>query len=275
MSQAAGDRRPVLLTFAGTGVDMWTGYPADIARAVGDAWYWQPVNYGPNGIPATFPMGPSVDSGFREGLRLIREEHPNASGYGVLGYSQGAEPASMLLNEFRSGSLRDLSDRFVGGTVIGNPMREKGRFIGATDPGGRGISQKRLVDTPRATRLSRNVPAWNEYVEPGDIYANVPDNEIGDDMTAIYRLIMIRSILDLIGPGNSLLEQVTELLQSPLQRFPAAVQAIIKALMFFGAKPATAAHIEYHLRQVQPGRTYFEHAVNRTRELGLAALSVA
>jgi hypothetical protein len=53
------------------------------------------------------------------------------------------------------------------------------------------------------------------------------------------------------------------------------VQALIKGIVFFGSKPACAAHVEYHIREVQPGRTYFQHAVNRMRELGQAAMSAA
>lgn len=235
--------KPVLLTFAGTGADMWTGYPADVARRLEDRWYFQPVNY----PAATFPMGPSVDAGVREALRLVAHQHNNAPAFGVVGYSQGAICASRVLDEFRTGRLRH--KRLIAGATFGNPCRE------LDTNGGRGIADTRITNTP---------DYWIDEFDPMDIYANVPNNDVGEDMTAIYRLVQLRNLLDLIGP-DSILDQITEVLRSPLREFPAMVAAIVKALVFFGRKPATAPHIEYHVRETAPGVTYFDRAVDHLR----------
>lgn len=243
--------KPVLLTFSGTGVDMWTGYPADVARRVEDKWYFQPVAY----PAATFPMGPSVDVGVREGVRLVLNEHRNATAFAIASYSQGSICAALLLDEFRHGALKAFEHRLIAGVAFGDPCREQGKAVGR-DPGGRGISDKRINGTP---------DWYHQYADPMDLYTNVPNDDVGEDMTAIFRLVQLRSLLDLIGP-DSLLEQVTEILTSPLREFPAMISAIVRGLVFVGAKPATASHIEYHLREAVPGVTYFDHAVQYLRD---------
>ncbi|SKU72341.1 Bacteriophage protein [Mycobacteroides abscessus subsp. massiliense] len=271
--------KPVLLTAAGTGVDMWTGYPAEVARAVEDIWYFQPINYGPNGIPAIFPMGPSTDSGINEGVRLVLEEIPAGTPIGLCGYSQGGMVVSRLLDEFRTGRLKARQRDLVAGLTFGNPDRE----VDAN--GGRGISNRRIKGTP--------VDWWLDLFDERDIYGNVPNNDVGEDMTAIFRLVQLRGIDDLIGE-DSLLQQALELVlggglaipsnpldlmgmlsklgvTGPLSGFPAAVMAIVKAITFFGSKPATAPHIEYHLREISPGVTYLDRGIAFIREQGLAA----
>lgn len=280
--------KPVLLTASGTGADMWTGYPADVAHEVEDIWYFQPINYGPNGIPAVFPMGPSTDSGVEEGVRLVLEEIPPGLPIGLCGYSQGGMVVSRLLDEFRGGRLKSRQRDLVAGLTFGNPDRELGAHAGSRDPGGRGISNRRIKGTPSW---------WADLAEPNDIYTNVPNNDVGEDMTAIFRLVQLRGLDDLIGE-DSLLEQALELIMGggmviptspldlvglmtklgvngPLSGFPAAVMAAVKALTFFGSKPATAPHIEYHIREIEPGVTYFDWGVAFLREQGRLAVARA
>ncbi len=246
----------MLLTASGTGADHWTGYPADVARRCADLYYWQPIRYGPNGIPAPFPMGSSAQSGIDEGVRLILEAEARPSvevpdGYAVDGYSQGGMVVSALLDEFRTGRLKHLNHKFMGGGAFGNPWRE------LDDRGGRGISDRRIVNTP---------DTWAEEFDPGDIYANVPDNRVGEDMTAIFRLVQLRNVWDVFG-RDSIVEQALEVVSGPLAGLRSVVEAIVRGLVFFGRKPMTAPHIEYHLRETSPGVTYFEHAVAHFRAL--------
>ncbi|QBI96265.1 lysin B [Mycobacterium phage Patt] len=251
--------KPVLLTFSGTGQNMWTGYAIEVANRVADQWFVQPVNYGPGGIPAVWPMGRSAKSGVDEGVRLVLQEHHDAPFYGITGYSQGGGAAALLLDEFRHGRLAALGDRLAGGVTFGNPFREKGSYAGAVDPGGRGIADTRTVDTPAG---------WLDCVDPGDIYANVPDNAVGDDMTLIYRLVW----LDDVGDVLALVAKLMRLLVSPLREFPSVVEALVRGIMFYGSKPRCAAHVEYHLRECPgTGMTYFEHAVQHLRQLGQQA----
>ncbi|QFP94818.1 lysin B [Mycobacterium phage Marshawn] len=242
--------KPVLLTAQGTGVDMWTGYPADVARRMEDLYYFQPIGRYP---AKTFPMGGSVKIGVDEGVSLILQHEAKPArevpdGYGLLGYSQGGWLVSDLLDEFRTGRLKHLNGKLMAGCTFGNPRRQ------LDDRGGRGISDNPLKGTP---------DFWVDEFDEGDIYANVPNNDVGEDMTAIFRLIRLSGITDVFA----IVTQVMEILQSPLKEFPAAVQAIVKAMVFFGRKPITAAHTEYHIRERSPGVTYYEHAVAHMRAM--------
>ncbi|AHZ95591.1 lysin B [Mycobacterium phage OkiRoe] len=286
--------KPMLLTGQGTGADMFTGYPHDLGVRLrdDDRVELQPIGKYPASM---FPMGPSVKIGVDEGVDLVlraeaRPAREVPDGYLLCGYSQGAWLVSDLLDEFRGGRLKHVAHKLAGGATFGNPRRE------LDQAGGRGIADKLIVGTP---------DTWVEEFDPGDIYANVPNNDVGEDMTAIFKLVRLNGIsdvvdlrggLDLVGvlggllvPGagqlgglagglgalfggaqeqNTIVEQVVEMLKSPLREFPAAVMAIVKAAVFFGRKPATAPHIEYHIRTVTPGGpTYFEHAVNHMRAM--------
>ncbi|QAY02762.1 lysin B [Mycobacterium phage Shaobing] len=249
--------KPVLLTASGTGADMWTGYPADLARRMEDLYYFQPIYYGPNGIPAPVPMGSSAQSGVDMGVRLVLEYEARPSlevpdGYALAGYSQGGMVASALLDEFRTGRLKSVRHKLMAGATFGNPCRELGTS------GGRGISDRRIVDTP---------DFWVDEFDPGDIYANVPDNEVGEDMTAIFKLVQLRGLSDVIGVG-SIVDRIMGVLRGPLAGLRSIVEAIVRALIFFGRKPITAPHVEYHLRPVVPGGpTYYEHAVAHMRAM--------
>ncbi|QFG14077.1 DNA helicase [Mycobacterium phage Curiosium] len=278
--------KPMLLTGQGTGVDMYTGYPHDLGVRLRDEGIveLQPIGKYP---AKTWPMGPSVKIGVDEGVDLVLKAEARPSrevpdGYELCGYSQGAWLVSDLLDEFRTGRLKHVRHKLIGGATFGNPRR------GLDENGGRGITDNVLVDTP---------DFWVDEFDPGDIYANVPNNDVGEDMTAIFKLVRLNGIGDVIdlnsalglggvllgagGPlgalggllgggaaeSNNITEQILEMLKSPLREFPAAVGAIVKAFMFFGRKPITAPHIEYHLREVSPGVTYYEHAVAHLRAM--------
>ncbi|AIM50364.1 lysin B [Mycobacterium phage Omnicron] len=278
---------PMLLTAQGTGVDMYTGYPHDLGVILRDEGLveLQPIGKYPARM---FPMGPSVKIGVDEGVDLVlkaeaRPAREVPDGYLLCGYSQGAWLVSDLLDEFRGGRLKHLRHKLAGGATFGNPRR------GLDEAGGRGIADKLIAGTP---------DTWVDEFDPGDIYANVPNNDVGEDMTAIFKLVRLNGIGDVIdlrsalglggvlggimpggnqlasmlggllggGEQNNITEQIVEMLKSPLREFPAAVQAIVKAAVFFGRKPTTAPHIEYHIRTVTPGGpTYFEHAVSHMR----------
>ncbi|ASR87199.1 lysin B [Mycobacterium phage LastHope] len=280
--------KPMLLTGQGTGVDMYTGYPHDLGVRLRDEGLveLQPIGKYPARV---WPMGPSVKIGVDEGVDLVLKAEARPSrevpdGYELCGYSQGAWLVSDLLDEFRGGRLKHLRHKLIGGATFGNPRRA------LDENGGRGIADKLIVDTP---------DFWVDEFDPGDIYANVPNNDVGEDMTAIFKLVRLNGISDVIDLGsgldlggallglagnplggvlggflggsereqNNITEQIVEMLKSPLREFPAAVMAIVKAFMFFGRKPSTAPHIEYHLREVSPGVTYYEHALAHLRAM--------
>lgn len=230
-----------LFTVAGTAADMWTGYPADVGRAVDKTWFFQPVFY-----PAqAFPMGPSVEMGRAELKRLIRERPGRIA---LAGYSQGAIVTSMvwmydILNP--AGELHDRVNDVVASVTFGNPCREKGkangnRLAGIPIPAGRGIADDRLENTP---------DWWLDFAHGSnsrfgrDIYTDTPDNDAGEHMTAMYRVI--QNVSGFIGP-NSLLEQFGEMFTNPGSELPAVFQAIYFGGQFVTTRPfATFPHCNY------------------------------
>lgn len=230
-----------LFTVAGTAADMWTGYPADVGRAVGDVWFFQPVFY----PAASFPMGNSVQQGRAELKRLIRERPGKIA---LAGYSQGAIVTTLTyLLDLRDprGELHDRLPDVVASVTFGNPCREKGkangnRLAGIPIPEGRGIADTLLTDTP---------DWWMDFAHgansvPGrDIYTDTPDDDAGEDMTAIFRIV--QNVSGFIGP-NSLLEQFGEMFTNPVVEIPAVFQAIYYGGAFIAAQPfATYPHCCY------------------------------
>lgn len=237
----------VILTCQGTGADMWTGYPADTARAVADVFTWQPIGNWP---ASPFPMRPSYRRGIEE---LVVQCRRHAGRPKVLaGYSQGAIVTSRVWRDEISkpgGRLYDLRREFVGAVTWGNPDREQGKangnlVAGWPVPEGPGITGDNLRDTP---------DWWLDFAHGAnsqwgrDMYTDASTKELVLlDQQAIWRLI---ESVDLIG-RNSLLERIVNLLERPVIESVAMFQAIYDAGAFFLSKPfATYAHCSY---EVQP-----------------------
>ena len=238
-------KQGVLLTLQGTGVDMWTGPPADVARAVEDKYYFQPVAY----PAAPFPMWPSIEAGRAEAIRLLTEEHPTGD-IRIAGYSQGAVIASLMWQQDflpAGGALHHRLDDLKGVVTWGNPCREKGvangnRYAGWPIPEGRGImeQQYRLKDTP---------DWWLDFAHGAnsqwgrDMYTDVADTDEGEWQEAICKIVMGHNIFT---GTNGLISQALEVVQRPVAEVYAIIQAIITAGMFFGS--GTGPHINYDIR---------------------------
>ena len=248
-------RLGTLFTVHGTGQadPLGPGYPADVARAVADVWNWQPIgNY-----PAqAFPMGASVNQGRNE-LKVQIRNHPGK--IALSGYSQGAIVTSMVWKHDILDSKGELHDRLndvVAAVNWGNPCRELhvangNKTSGVPIPDGRGIADDRLVNTP---------DWWYDYAHGGnssfgkDIYTDTPDDDAGDDMTAIFKIV--QNVSGFIGPG-SLLVQLTGMLTNPIVEIPAVFKAIYFGGAFVTTQPfATAPHCNYNL---QPAIDYLRN----------------
>jgi hypothetical protein len=123
----SGDLPIILLCWQGTGSDMWNTtppQPASVATVVAQAFpnifYFQPVGNWPAQL---YPMGPSVDDGYNEGVRLATQVYPNNLLF-PFGYSQGAICASHFLRNFVIPN--NLQNRVIGGITFGNPCRSPG-----------------------------------------------------------------------------------------------------------------------------------------------------
>ena len=232
-----------LFTVSGTSADLWTGYPAEVGRAVGDTWFFQPVSY----PAATFPMNPSVQAGRAELKRLIRERPGKIA---LAGYSQGAIVTTLTwLLDIRNpaGELHDRLDDVVASVTWGNPCREQGKangnkLAGIPIPEGRGIADTLLTDTP---------DWWLDFAHGGnsklgrDIYTDTPNDDTGEMMTSVFRVV--QDVSGFIGP-NSLLEQFGEMFTNPGVELPAVFRAIYFGGAFVATQPfATFPHVCYDI----------------------------
>lgn len=236
----------VLFTLQGTGVDMWTGYPADTARACLDLCHWQPIgNY-----PADpFPMWQSIIKGIIE-LRLQLRDYANRyPGYRIWldGYSQGAIVIAWVFKHdilAEDGILHDLLPQVKKAVTHGSPMRELGKANGNLRagwpiPDGHGILYDRLEGTP---------DWWLDFAHGAnsewgrDLYTDVERGARGDNESAICDIVMQQTLLS--GP-ISLAKRVAALIENPIEGLPAVVESIYDAGMFFGS--GTGPHVNYDI----------------------------
>lgn len=236
------DDRPMLFTVCGTGVPWWVGPDAVTAQAVENLYRWQPIGYPAKAIP----MGPSISAGKDELENQLHLHHDQIirNGAALAGYSQGAICVSELWEEQIKpigGRLRWAYTHINKAVTWGNPSREKGRVW--PDAGGpmsgphtQGVVENRMVDTP---------DWWRNYSHKGDLYADSPDDESGENRTAIWQVI--RNGDAFRGP-NSLLRQVLELTgvvrdSHQIIETTGMFKAMLDALVFFGK--GTKPHINY------------------------------
>ena len=254
----AGVQRParhILFTATGFGANCWSTYPADIARAISpeiltgddDHWWWQPVSYGPGGIPGAFPMKTSTDDGTAEWSRLL-QQYPPGQTWGFIAYSEGSIVSSNILDlcgiTQSSGPtpLAAYKDGFIGGVTFGGPRREKGHTCpGGIDPGGHGIVKPQLVGTP--SNVWDFAAGKNQPGSPGqDLYTTSGydgDTFTEADETAIWNIVNLGTL----SSTQPLITQLLKLLTNPLQGGPGAAVAILDALDFFvftGITPHTS-----------------------------------
>lgn len=233
------DIRPVLFTVCGTGVPWWIGPDADTARAVENLYKWQPIGY-----PATpFPMGKSIKAGKVELLRQmdLHRSQVERNGFAFASYSQGAVVASEVWEFDIKGGNHWAKNKLRKAVTWGNPSREKGHVwpdnspepVAGPNTSGVAAPGDRLKDTP---------PQWRDYAHRGDLYTTGSDDTVGQDKTAIWRII--RGEKFFIG-SDTLLEQFLEVAQQPLPGAISAFRAMWDAMTFFGK--GTGPHINYNI----------------------------
>jgi len=239
------DVRPVLLSVCGTGVPWWVGPDADTARAVGARWKWQPIGY----PAAPVPMGPSIAAGRAELVNQIElwRTRIESAGCALIGYSQGAIVVSeTYLQDIRpeTGRLHWALPHIRAAVTFGNPCRERGKVW--PDAGGKPSAPGRGGVTP--VLMDNTPPWWRDYAHAGDLYADCPADESGEDRTAIWQVIRDGNLTR--GP-DSLVRQVLELTgavdASSSAEAIGAVKAMLDALVFFGRQ--TGPHVNYSTRE--------------------------
>lgn len=219
--------KPVLFTVNGFMGDMWQAMPADTARAVEDLYQWQPVGFN----SGAFPLGTGRDDGVRELRRLITEVYPDRR-FAFASYSLGAVVAADVFDQLRDGDLQHRLGDFIGGVSWGNPRREKGNYAGRSfDPGGAGIAgPDNLKNTPQN---------YLSYANPGDIYTCCPNDDVGENMTMVYNMVM----LNWNGSLTGLMTEAAQLLGKPLPEVIDIALAVVNGLRFVGQRQAP--HTQY------------------------------
>lgn len=263
-----------MYTLAGTSAASDQGFPADVGRGVDpDKLTWVPVDYpasfggvmpAPSGSPDSYQE--SVAEGVKSIVSLI---NATPGKFALGGYSQGAEGVSRVLIELQHGSLQHRMQDFVGGFTFGNPCREQDHtFPGGTNPGGHGISSTRISHTPEM---------WWDFAHPGDMYANVPSGQVGDNITAVYNLVtelqfhnmleLAKDISEAFIAKGGLAEQLVELLTNPLNLVAAGESAAI-AIGFVASNPPTLQHINYDADEpLGDGRSSVQIAIDHMNSL--------
>lgn len=244
-----------LFTINGMGVGWDFGPQADIARwltTYTPYWRWDAIQY--NASP--FPMGMYVDqavAGLENQIALALDPNGVDEMAWII-YSQGAIAGCRVYNRMKAGTspVSWALDRLKVVVTYGNPCREKGKANGnkyagwdMPDATSRGIApaNQRVVDTP---------DWWYDFAHRGDIYTDTPDgdvpgdlnNLVGQDMTMIYNIVQDPKFL--IMGQDSALEQVMQIMESPLKEIPAAAIAIFHGIGFLAAPGGpTFPHINY------------------------------
>jgi hypothetical protein len=226
-----------LLNMAGTGASWDT--PTDptnvVAAAVDGKYYerkgvWYPA--------AAVPMGTSVDAGVAEHMRILSLKPPEIPWVGVY-YSQAGIAAYKVYKQIQGTPLDETLDAML---IFGPPCRAKGvargnQYAGWEMPG---ENTKGIADE----HFPANDPRIFDFVNRGDIYGEIEDNDVGEDMTMVYRAV--QNPKNLVVGKDSAFEQLQELFKSPWKEVPAAAKAIWKGLTFVTTKPwPTYPHTSY------------------------------
>jgi hypothetical protein len=270
----------VVMTVSGTGTIMWDQtppQPAAVANALpgvasgnSGPFFWQPVGNYP---AAPFPMGPSVQDGVRELIRLVNDVYPpgNPVGQGIilLGYSQGAIVVSHFMRDHvvnPSGECHGRWPDIVAVATWGNPCRTPGFASGNDFAGWPAPGQVDGVVTggiagPDDLRPSVYVPAsatvkhyWGEFVNTigagNDIYTDCPvgtnpwtgEAPAGVVETNIYDIVQNVTPADIF---QIILEVVAVIATAGLELVP-IIEAIINGGLFAQAGPG-APHYTYDI----------------------------
>lgn len=221
--QPAAPAKPILYTFAGTWSHWDAGFQADTARALTDAYTWQPCAYPASFgfINPPFPGAPSyvqsVELGVDEGVRLV---NLNPGHFALSGYSQGGGVVGRLCQELAPGGrLAHRRADLLGVATFGDPARQPSdRTVG--DGKGTGIS--RLV-IPGADAMNRLTAAVK-----GDMYATIPAGQAGDQMHAAYIALTHLGSGRIDGHGP-ILTELLRIAANPMVGGMAVIDAVMRA----------------------------------------------
>lgn len=234
----------------GTGVDYNTGFPADIGRALNPSqWYWQPVAY----PAATFPMGPSVDAGVAELVRLISI---TPGKFAIGSYSQGSLVSCKVWRDHILNPNGDLHHRLpdmIGHVTYGNPMRCPGiangnAYAGQALPAKLDGQTTGGIAGPDCLTAEQTPDFMLDFANDGDLYASAPvganpwtaESNAGHDETMIYNIVQNFNLANVAA----IVEEVIKVLLDPWTEVVPLVEALYNGGLFF-AMGMNAPHYLY------------------------------
>lgn len=227
--------KPIVITVEGHCSDMWIGpcaYIGSLLEQEGLCRH-QPIAYDRFALPF------NNKSGVDEVLRILNCANigPNNSWpfppdlkWYLLGFSQGAIiTGKVWLDHLRNapaGSLlaarRDNLNRAIS---FGDPYREKNVCAEWVPdpplPDTQGISDRRMDNTPKW---------WKVHSRHGDLYSENPDDEVGLNRTAIYKVAAENSWNG--GPASIIARLGVDLFSDPADGIYDVVKSILGGVMF-------------------------------------------
>jgi PE-PPE domain len=216
-SQDATTQRNLLLTVD----NQWGGFSWQVAKGVSQTLFTPTqIVYPAKGFWLGNPIDydNSVQLGVEAGANLIT----NCSGSFVLvGYSQGAEVISRLLQQLQPGGpLTAHMPKLLAAVTFGNPMRQQGHTFPGDPTGctGQGInSQALLIDTPEL---------WWDMTNIFDLAGNIPTAAPGAIINQIWQA---GGTLDMTSVAQ-MMEYIAQTLAqdttNPADRGPALFEAV-------------------------------------------------
>jgi hypothetical protein len=259
----------IIFTINGAGVTLYDGYGADMARALCNTFpyfLFQPVGYDSK----PFPMKPGLDGGTAEVVRLLLEVYPTGP-FVIIPYSEGAIVAADVLDILRD-PTSPIAHRYqdcLAVAAYGNPRREAGSVApGCIDPGGFGIVEPNLVDTPSWWHDFANGPSV-----PGaggwDLYTTCSNAKPGS-----VELKDMRDVWSTVYTGTA--GKMAKLIFSSIflpWKWVGAFKAIVAAGSFFGS--GTLPHTDYSVSYPIPNdpRDAWRIGFDYLAQVGAAAVT--
>lgn len=245
---------PIIFTVEGHMSNMFFGPCAQTASALEQQGvaHWKPVGdwnttaipfKNATGVEALFRQlsanaieGPPVDPNNPDGPKVMWP-FPPGTPWGGVAFSQGA----MIFCEFMwkyvlppNAPLHFRLKDFRRGLMFGNPRRALNAIcawaISPPSEGTSGIMTNKLFDAVKEGVGDR----WAENANDQDMFAEVSDDEMSQNQTAIARIICEGSFT---GGPTAIFSRVLKIFGNPLGEGFGVVKAIFDAIMFLAANP--------------------------------------
>lgn len=233
--------RPLFFSVEGHLSNMWEGPVADTGAALereGHCFH-QPIGYNCGALPFDNASGSNeLARMFGQGVLDSGVPFPLGTKYILAGFSQGAIVVTdFIANFLQPGQVHDPRAKdCLGVLMYGNPCRSRG----SSAPWSRGLAgppQNAGLDP--YTRLdvlgiSPPFPVMDVY-RKGDIFADNEPGGVGELKSAVYQAV---ARMDLFSNPYSLVAQIAEGFNAPMDFVWEIFQAIVSGVTFLATKPS-------------------------------------